>query len=269
MRDEYAARGAGRGTERAPRRGDDAIGWARGEQTLVLLNRRGFATVVFCRQCGASLECPHCSVSLTFHKAQRRVRCHYCNYAAAVPRRCGACGGEYLEQAGFGTERLEADLRAAVPGRAHHAGRPRHDSAPRRHHARPAGGRAGRHRHPGRHPDDRQGPRLSRGDAGRRRVCGRRAGAGRLPRGRTHVPASDAGRRPRGARRNAGRGHRPDALSGPLRHPGRRRAGLRDVLPARNGIPRQPALSADRRDDQRHRQGPDPTQGRWRTRSTW
>jgi primosomal protein N' (replication factor Y) len=88
----------------------------KGEQTLVLLNRRGFATVIFCRQCGASLECPHCSVSLTFHRAQRRVRCHYCNYAAQVPKTCGACNGEYLEQSGFGTERLETDLKARFPG---------------------------------------------------------------------------------------------------------------------------------------------------------
>jgi primosomal protein N' (replication factor Y) len=88
----------------------------RGEQTVVLLNRRGFATVVFCRQCGASLECPHCSVSLTYHKARRRVQCHYCNYAAAVPRRCGACRGEYLEQMGFGTERLEAEMKTLFPG---------------------------------------------------------------------------------------------------------------------------------------------------------
>ena len=82
----------------------------------MLLNRRGFATVIFCRQCGASMECPHCSVVLTFHRAARRVRCHYCNYSAAVPRKCGACGGEYLEQSGIGTERLEADVRAAFPG---------------------------------------------------------------------------------------------------------------------------------------------------------
>jgi primosomal protein N' (replication factor Y) len=72
--------------------------------------------VVFCRQCGASLECPHCSVSLTFHRARRRVQCHCCNYVAAVPRRCGSCGGEFLEQAGFGTERVEADLCARFPG---------------------------------------------------------------------------------------------------------------------------------------------------------
>jgi primosomal protein N' (replication factor Y) len=88
----------------------------KGEQTLVLLNRRGFATVIFCRQCGASLECPHCSVSLTFHRAQRRVRCHYCNYTAPVPKKCGACQGEYLEQSGFGTERLETDLKSRFPG---------------------------------------------------------------------------------------------------------------------------------------------------------
>jgi primosomal protein N' (replication factor Y) len=88
---------------------------ARREQVLVLLNRRGFATVIFCRQCGSSLECPHCSVTLTFHRAARRVRCHYCNYTAAVPRRCGQCGGEFLEQSGIGTERLEADVRARFP----------------------------------------------------------------------------------------------------------------------------------------------------------
>jgi primosomal protein N' (replication factor Y) len=83
----------------------------RGEQSLVLLNRRGYATVVFCRRCGRSIECPHCSVYLTFHKAVRRLRCHYCNHAAPVPKQCEECGGEYLEHSGFGTERLESDLR--------------------------------------------------------------------------------------------------------------------------------------------------------------
>ncbi len=89
---------------------------ARGEQSLLLLNRRGFATVVFCRECGASLECPHCSVALTYHRGVHRVRCHYCNYAAVVPTRCGACGGEYLEQSGFGTERIEQEVRERFPG---------------------------------------------------------------------------------------------------------------------------------------------------------
>ena len=77
---------------------------------------RGFATVVFCRQCAATLECPHCSVTLTFHRRARRVRCHYCNYASSIPRTCGTCGGEFLEQSGFGTERIEAEVRERFPG---------------------------------------------------------------------------------------------------------------------------------------------------------
>jgi primosomal protein N' (replication factor Y) len=81
----------------------------------VLLNRRGFATVVFCRECGETLECPNCSVSLTVHKAAGRARCHYCNYAAPIPRACGKCRGPFLEQLGFGTERVEADVKALFP----------------------------------------------------------------------------------------------------------------------------------------------------------
>jgi primosomal protein N' (replication factor Y) len=114
MRGEYAARGPDVTLSASLLEGiGDRL--SKREQVVVLLNRRGFATVIFCRQCGSSMECPHCSVALTFHKTARRVRCHYCNYASAVPRKCGACGGEYLEQSGFGTERLEADLRAAFP----------------------------------------------------------------------------------------------------------------------------------------------------------
>jgi len=115
MRKEYAAHGPDvRLSAPLVSAIEDRLG--KGEQTVVLLNRRGFATQIFCRECGASLECPHCSVSLTYHRAQRRVRCHYCNYSAAVPKKCGACGGEFLEQSGFGTERLEADLKERFPG---------------------------------------------------------------------------------------------------------------------------------------------------------
>jgi len=89
---------------------------ARGEQSIVLLNRRGFATNVFCRQCAATLECPNCSVSLTVHKAARRARCHYCNYAVTLPKACLNCAGPYLEQLGFGTERVEAEIRDKFPG---------------------------------------------------------------------------------------------------------------------------------------------------------
>jgi primosomal protein N' (replication factor Y) len=87
----------------------------RGEQAIVLLNRRGFATVVFCRQCGETMECPNCSVTLTVHKAAGRARCHYCNHSAPLPKVCGKCAGPYLEQLGFGTERVEEEVRALFP----------------------------------------------------------------------------------------------------------------------------------------------------------
>ena len=87
----------------------------RREQAIILLNRRGFATVVFCRECAHTLECPNCSVSLTVHKAIRRARCHYCNYSMTLPTACVKCSGTYLEQAGFGTERVEAEVNALYP----------------------------------------------------------------------------------------------------------------------------------------------------------
>ena len=87
----------------------------RREQVLILLNRRGFAAAVFCRQCGQSLECPNCSVSLTFHRHANRARCHYCGYSRTRPAACPLCAGTYLEQVGFGTERVEAEIRACWP----------------------------------------------------------------------------------------------------------------------------------------------------------
>jgi primosomal protein N' (replication factor Y) len=90
---------------------------ARREQVLVLLNRRGYATAVFCRQCGDAFECPNCSISLTVHTAARgwRARCHYCNYSLSVPKTCRKCAAPYLEQSGFGTERVEQQLRERFP----------------------------------------------------------------------------------------------------------------------------------------------------------
>jgi primosomal protein N' (replication factor Y) len=85
------------------------------EQAIVLLNRRGFATAVFCRQCAATLECPNCSITLTVHRAAKRARCHYCNYSMRLPKVCANCAGPYLEQTGFGTERIEAEIQATLP----------------------------------------------------------------------------------------------------------------------------------------------------------
>ena len=87
----------------------------RGEQALVLLNRRGFATAVLCRQCGRTLECPNCSVALTLYRTAGRARCHYCNYSVARPSTCGHCAGPYLDSVGFGTERIEAEIAARFP----------------------------------------------------------------------------------------------------------------------------------------------------------
>ena len=91
---------------------------ARGEQAMLLLNRRGYATAVFCRQCGATLDCPNCSVSLTVHHERRgaRARCHYCNYSSAVPKTCSACAAPYIEQIGVGTARVEAEVAKVLPG---------------------------------------------------------------------------------------------------------------------------------------------------------
>jgi primosomal protein N' (replication factor Y) (superfamily II helicase) len=116
MREEYAAEGPDAILSRALR---DAIQARldRREQSLVLLNRRGFATAVFCRQCAGTIDCPNCSVSLVVHGegSARRARCHYCNYTSRVPAVCPLCAGPYLEQAGFGTERVEAEVRKACP----------------------------------------------------------------------------------------------------------------------------------------------------------
>ena len=111
----------------------------RREQVVVLLNRRGYATAVFCRQCGDTYECPNCSVSLTVHRIRQRAetenqtgsnfpgenqtrsgfewraRCHYCNYSTKVARQCRKCAAPYLEQAGFGTEKVEQQLRDIFP----------------------------------------------------------------------------------------------------------------------------------------------------------
>ena len=117
MREEYAAEGPDVILSRALRDGIQSR-LERHEQALVLLNRRGFATAVFCRQCAGTIDCPNCSVSLVVHGEgnARRARCHYCNFTSRVPPACPLCAGPYLEQAGFGTERVEAEVKKACPG---------------------------------------------------------------------------------------------------------------------------------------------------------
>ncbi|HUE87771.1 MAG TPA: primosomal protein N' [Vicinamibacterales bacterium] len=116
MREEYAAEGPDVILSRELRAAMQ-LRLDRHEQVLVLLNRRGFATAVICRQCGGTMECPNCSVSLTVHTGRRdwRARCHYCNFSRIVPKTCPQCAAPYLEHVGFGTERVESEIRSLFP----------------------------------------------------------------------------------------------------------------------------------------------------------
>ncbi|MDR0225892.1 MAG: primosomal protein N' [Burkholderiaceae bacterium] len=82
----------------------------RGEQSLVLLNRRGFAPVLFCADCGWKSDCPHCSAHQVFHKADRTLRCHHCGFTRRVPLACPDCGNPDILPLGKGTEQLEEEL---------------------------------------------------------------------------------------------------------------------------------------------------------------
>lgn len=89
---------------------------ARGEQVIILHNRRGYATTVVCAGCGESVDCPECAISLTWHQRQGRLRCHYCNHSVDRDQPCGACGGRNFLRVGTGTERIEHTLKTALPG---------------------------------------------------------------------------------------------------------------------------------------------------------
>ena len=86
-----------------------------GEQTIVLLNRRGFSSFVACRACGERVQCINCSLTLTFHKRDRRLLCHYCGYAEKVPTKCPKCASDHIYFLGLGSERVEEELHRAFP----------------------------------------------------------------------------------------------------------------------------------------------------------
>jgi primosomal protein N' (replication factor Y) len=88
----------------------------RGEQSLVLLNRRGYAPVLFCGDCGWKSACPNCSAWRVFHKLDRTLRCHHCGFSQRVPRACPDCGNPDIAPLGRGTERLEEQLAEMLPG---------------------------------------------------------------------------------------------------------------------------------------------------------
>ncbi len=88
---------------------------AAGEQVMLLLNRRGFSSFVTCRACGWRMECVNCSVTLTWHRRDRRMLCHYCSYAERVPDLCPQCHSDYLQFIGTGSEKVEDDLHREFP----------------------------------------------------------------------------------------------------------------------------------------------------------
>jgi len=86
-----------------------------GKQTMFLLNRRGYSWFLLCRSCGQTERCVNCSISLTYHRREKHLICHYCGYQASIPSRCRACGSEYLHYIGEGTEKLEQKLAEMFP----------------------------------------------------------------------------------------------------------------------------------------------------------
>lgn len=87
----------------------------RGEQSLLLLNRRGYHTYANCIRCGAVVECPNCNIPLTYHKVNESVICHYCGYTKRMPEKCEKCGSKFIRQSGTGTQRIEDEITAIFP----------------------------------------------------------------------------------------------------------------------------------------------------------
>ncbi len=116
--DEETGAAAGRGAPlilTAPLRDAMADRLAKGEQIILLLNRRGYATFVQCRDCGHVRHCERCNVSLTFHRTRRRLVCHYCFHEETPPSRCPECGSKALAYRGVGTEQVERAVGEAFP----------------------------------------------------------------------------------------------------------------------------------------------------------
>jgi primosomal protein N' (replication factor Y) len=87
----------------------------RGEQTIILRNRRGYSSFIPCRSCGESIECPNCDITLTYHRGAQTLACHYCNHRQRAPSQCPRCGSKYLFYVGEGTEQIEEILRKKFP----------------------------------------------------------------------------------------------------------------------------------------------------------
>lgn len=88
---------------------------ARHKQAVLLLNRRGYHTFISCSQCGQVAQCPECSISMTYHRDNDRLMCHYCGHSAPLPKVCPKCGGEMMKMTGLGTQKAEEQLQELLP----------------------------------------------------------------------------------------------------------------------------------------------------------
>ena len=87
-----------------------------GQQAMLFINRRGYASSVNCRKCGETIKCPRCDVSMTYHSVDGTLRCHYCGETRPMPRLCPACGSAYIRPMGTGTQKVEEELNRRFPG---------------------------------------------------------------------------------------------------------------------------------------------------------
>lgn len=87
----------------------------RGNQAILFLNRRGFSTFVTCKNCSEVIKCPNCDITLTYHKSNKMLRCHYCGYATPLPKECPKCHENSLSDLGVGTEKIEEELHTLLP----------------------------------------------------------------------------------------------------------------------------------------------------------
>ena len=89
----------------------------RGEQAIILLNRRGYSSTIRCKECGYVYKCPNCDITYTYHKSSNNLKCHYCGYSMVLPNKCSICGSDNLKDYGLGTEKLEETLNSLYKAR--------------------------------------------------------------------------------------------------------------------------------------------------------
>ncbi len=158
------------------------------EQVILFQNRRGFAPMIECRECGWTPRCEACDVSLTFHKALGQLTCHYCGRTYAVPDVCPCCGSRDLRGRGYGTEKVEDKVMELFSGSPCGADGSRHDAHPQCLRAPDKRLLGASHRHTHRHADGKQRTGLRQGVCCRHTECRLHAQLSRLP-GLTSTPS--------------------------------------------------------------------------------